>query len=241
VKIRKSAVGRGAQAVRFNTANSSHRSFTVDQMIAFEDQPASISRRLKNALVADLAMTQLDAEGDRWLAEPLQSPSEWTKHFARQLGFPDGVLSECVHEVLLFVLQELDQLIRLWPPTTEGGVTSGIVAEATKHLSASEVLELIQAGPSRWSDSSEEGGKVRSLRQRLLPIARHGMVAQLHHVLLQWNTWDIPRLEQRRRDARDRLASERAAELERVRRERYGDRPERRRDPRPWYTPPGRS
>lgn len=177
------------------------------------------SRRLKNALLADLAMKELDKAGDHWLTEPLNDPEQWTDHLARQLGFrrrPPWHLQE----TLMVVVVQLDEVLQDWPPRVDLARCAEIVGVATKDLNAVEMLESILLGPARWSQSILDAGKVSGLRAQLLPILQKGLASEMHRMLESWIDWDIPKLESRRRAAREEAERERARQLHEERRPR---------------------
>ncbi len=96
------------------------------------DRPR-ISRRLKDALIADLVLGDLDETGDHWMDEPLPDEWVWTRHLGRQLGIETAYNPGGIHETLLLILPEVDRLIRTWPPVHDIKTCQALAHEATKH------------------------------------------------------------------------------------------------------------
>jgi hypothetical protein len=189
------------------------------------NERSRISPRLKNALVADLAMENLDADGDRWLVEPLRDEREWTEHLGRQLGMRTTYGPGGIHETLLVLLHELDELIRTWPPRHDAGVCRELAHEATKHLSPTELLDTLLAGPPQWRRSKVEAGcRVDHLANHMQPLLEKALAADLNRVLAKWVEWDIRKLRERRQKAladAEAAARAKAAATAPVKRVRY--------------------
>jgi hypothetical protein len=201
------------------------------------------STRLRAALVADLVMNDVDERGDVWLSEPLREEHEWTEHFGRQLGITWMYGDGGVHDTLMLILPEVDRLIRTWPPTRDLKVCRELAHEATKHLSAVELVGTLLAGPSSWRQAKVESGcRVDRLRNHLQPMLEKLLAAELHRVLDQWERWDIRELKSRRREAletaRTRNEAEAAQPRTPYRRPTGRDRLDRLEPP---YQPPGRT
>jgi hypothetical protein len=101
---------------------------------------SKISRRLKDALIADLVMDLDRDDATYWLDEQLKEEHEWTYHLGRQLEIHDVGDVAGTHDTLMVLVRELDELIRDWPPRYDDGRTCRELAhEATKHLSPVEL------------------------------------------------------------------------------------------------------
>lgn len=170
-----------------------------------------ISRRLKDALVADLVMEDLGEQGDRWLVLPLRDEHEWTEHFARQLGMQATYESGGIHDTLLVIIGQVDEVIRTWPPRQDIRVCRELTHEATKHLTPIELLATLLAGPPNWRRMKiETGCTVERLASHLQPMLEKLLAAELKRVLGQWVQWDVPKLRERRKEALNAAQSARA-------------------------------
>ena len=162
-------------------------------------EPPRISPRLRNALVADLVVEDLSDEGDELLLRPLHDPMEWTEHFGRQLGMHTTYGTGGVHDTLLLILREVEDLIRAWPIRHDVGLCRALAHEATKHLGPLELYATLLAGPARWRNAKiEPGCKIDRLPGRLQPILEKALAAELNRVLAKWDQWDIRKLRERR-------------------------------------------
>lgn len=167
-----------------------------------------ISPRMRDALVADRAMEDLSAEGNGWMRDRPRQPEEWTENLARQLGidfYYDGV-----HETLLLVVEQLDALIREWPPSSDQDVCLDIARQATKNLTPIELYTTLLAGPGRWRKtklSSETS--YDQLPARMKSDLERALAGELSRMLAQWKSWEIPKLHRKRDQA---IAEARAKE-----------------------------
>ncbi len=205
-----------------------------------------ISGRLKNALVADLVMNDLGEEADHWLVGPLRDEHEWTEHFSRQLGMDINYGQAGLHETLLLIILEIDELIRSWPPRHDIRVCRALAHEATKHLTPIELHATLLAGPHRWRRLKVEAGcTIEGLATHMQPILEKELAAELNRVLSKWVEWDIPKLHERRKGAlKATEAVEAGAEPDAARpRAKYQRPTGRERTDRlaPLYQPPGRT
>lgn len=205
-----------------------------------------ISPRLKNALVADLVIGDLGPRGDRWLTEPLRDADQWTEHLGRQLGMTTTYGPGGIHDTLLVIVLQLDALVRTWPPQHDLAVCRQLAHEATKHLSPTEFVATLLAGPLSWRRSKlEKGCRIDGLSAQLQPLLEKEVATDLHRVLAQWVEWDIRKLRDRRQRALDAQAADRtpSASDAPTRRVRY--QPPTGRDLidliTPRYQPPGRT
>lgn len=167
---------------------------------ASADQP-QISRRLKNALIADLVMEDLTREGDHWLADTADDEHDWTNHLARQLGIRDIYGASGLHETLMLILWQLDEALNDWPPLHDAGTCRDLANIATKDLSPIETYASLLAGPVHWRSQKIESVRVDKLGNQLRLIIEKALAAELARVIAKWVDWDVRRLNQRRRDA----------------------------------------
>lgn len=170
-------------------------------MVLVPNEQKRISPRLKHALVADLVLEDLADDGARWLVEPLRDEWEWTEHFARQLGVRTTDGPSGVHESLLMIIREIDEMIHVWPPRHDIAVCRELAHEATKHLSPIELYATLLAGPPQWRRAKIEAGcKVEGLAGHMQPILEKALAAELNRVLGKWVEWDIRKLRERRKE-----------------------------------------
>ena len=81
-----------------------------------DDDDVQISRRLKDALIYDIVMEDLSHEADDLLARRLRK-WELTSHLARQLRLGhDWRGTAGLEATMAFMLREIDDLLRTWPP-----------------------------------------------------------------------------------------------------------------------------
>ncbi|HVM07024.1 MAG TPA: hypothetical protein VM345_01055 [Acidimicrobiales bacterium] len=168
-----------------------------------------ISPRLKNALVADLVMADPSRDSDRLLLDPMRDEDDWVEHFARQLHI-DAPWGSGIPDTLVFVLREVDELLRTWPPRHDAETCRAIAHEATKHLRPLEVFGTLLAGPPTWQRETITGGRIDKLAAQMQPVLQKGLAAELGRVLEEWERWDVRDLRARRNEAR--RAKERADE-----------------------------
>ena len=205
-----------------------------------------ISPRLRNALVADRVVEDLGPGGDRWLTDPMRDPEMWTEHLGRQLGLRSTYGPGGIHDTLLVVVSQLDALLRTWPPQHDLAVCKQIAHEATKHLSPTELVATLLAGPDQWRRMKiETGCRVDGLSAQLKPLLTKAMATDLNRVLSRWVEWDIRKLRDRRQKAlaaqtADRVPSAPEEPTRRVRNQRPTGR-ELTDLITPRYQPPGRT
>lgn len=209
------------------------------------DERRQISPRLKQALVADLVMEDLSRDADHWLVDLPRDESEWTEHLARQLGIARSSSGGGIHDTLLTIVWELDELLDApWPPVHDSTVCRQIAHEATKHLSALEIHTTLLAGPAQWKrERIEAGCKIERLAGHMQPLLEKGIAAELNRVIARWTEWDIRQLRDRRREALDAARNLSAAAETPVQRVPYRRPTGRERFDRlkPRYQPPGRT
>lgn len=156
-----------------------------------------ISPRMRDALIADLAV---EDHGDHWTRVRLPEPRDWTDHLARQLGLNSHY--EGIHETLLIVVEQLDVLIRDWPPPTDHNVCLSIARQATKNLDALELYSTLLAGPGRWRKTKlPPESTYTQLPKHMQVDVERVLAGELARLLEQWKVWDIPRLRQKRKAA----------------------------------------
>ena len=199
-------------------------------------------------LVADLVMEDLGPEGDHWLVDPLRDEWDWSDHLARQLGMKTTDGPGGIRDTLLVALLEIDELLKeAWPPRHDLRVCKDIAHEATKHLSLTELVATLMAGPLTWRRSKIEAGcRVDRLSAQLQPLLQKALATELNRVLAKWVEWDIRKLRDRRQKALDEAkaaARAQAIATAPTRRVRYQRPTGRDLDDllRPRYQPPGRT
>ncbi len=168
------------------------------------DERQPISRRLKDALVADLALVDLGADGDFWINNRLRDAEDWTFHLGRQLGLRPTEHGG-THETLLIVVWQLDEALRQWPPSHDISACKLIARDATKDLSSVEILATLAAGPATWRDLAISC-KVKNFAREMQPHLEKSLATELHRLLTRWVEWDIRRLREHRRVALDLAA-----------------------------------
>ena len=159
------------------------------------------SPRLKNALVADLVFENLDQSGDHYLTDPLNDEYDWTEHFGRQLGLVRTWGDGGIHDTLIFILQQVDDLLRTWPPPQSPEDCRPLIEAATRSLTPIEVWDTLLAGPAKWRKGKIPEGTVERLPERLRPVLDRELAASLSQVLTTWVEWDIRKLRERRQEA----------------------------------------
>jgi len=159
------------------------------------------SPRLKNALVADLVFGDLDESGDHWLTDPLGGEYEWTEHFGRQLGLRGSDGAEGIHDTLLFLLQQIDELLGAWPPPQTPEDYRPLVEGATRPLTPIEVYGMLLAGPPKWRQGKIPECSIVQLPERLRLILDREVASAVSHVVTSWVEWDIRKLRERRQEA----------------------------------------
>ena len=160
-----------------------------------------ITRRLRDALVADLVLGELDESGEYWLTAKLE-PRDWTHHLARQLGVdmegPGGI-----HDTLLLIVREVDRLIGTLRPTDQlEEICKELAHEATKNLQPLDVYATLLAGPARWRQKKIEAGcRIANLPGQLQPILERELATELRRVLGEWAKLDFRKLGEQREEA----------------------------------------
>jgi hypothetical protein len=180
--------------------------------VYLSDETLRISPRLRDALVADL-MEEADEEVADWLLSERRrnDEHECTEDLARQLGFRQ-TYGPVVHDVLMFMLPELDRLLRQWPLPQDNKECAFIVKHATSALRPGETLSLLIAGPPSWSRGPlPEGATYASLPRHCESVAVKGLTASLRGVLDRWDTWNVPALHVQWNEARFRKRAQSTA------------------------------
>jgi hypothetical protein len=130
--------------------------------------------------------------------------------------------SGALHETWLFVIRELDEILRNWPPPSELNDWRWLAHEATKNLDPLERYATILAGPTGWRHTRANFDcTVEGLDKRLQEILEQRLTADLHRVVGQWVTWDVRKLRERREEAlaaKSRADADADAEARRARR-----------------------
>ncbi len=88
-----------------------------------------ISRRLNDALVADLALGDLSADGDRWFDKTLADEDDWSSHLAsRQLEMTTHAPAADLHDTMLVLLVVSMRRFALGPrlPSTPTGIAPSL-------------------------------------------------------------------------------------------------------------------
>jgi len=158
------------------------------------------SPRLKNALVADLVFGDLDQSGDHWLTDALGGEHEWTEHFGRQLGLRHTYAGG-IHDTLLFLLQQIDDLLKVWPPPQKPEDYRPLVEAATRPLTPIEIYDTLLAGPPKWRQGKIPECSIARLPDKLHPILDRELASAVSHVVTTWVEWDIRKLRERRQEA----------------------------------------
>ena len=201
-----------------------------------------VSPRMRDALIADLAMEDLTVDGDHWTRARLREPRDWTEHLARQLSLKSHYYG--VHDTLLMIVEQLDALLREWPPPTDPNVCLNIARQAIKNLDPLELYSMLLAGPGRWQRRKipPETTYTQLPKRMQLDVERE-LAGELARLMDRWRAWDIPKLRQKRKEAI--AATETAERDETLPDESARWRPNRREIrelPRDGYfTPPGRT
>jgi hypothetical protein len=198
-----------------------------------------ISGRLRNALVADLVIADVDA--DHWLTVNLRDPRDLTHHLGRQLGL-ETYSAGGIHETLMVVLPELDRLLQVWPLRPDVKWCRQLAHDATKNIPSLDLYATFLAGPPSWRRERLQDCSVGKLHIHLQSKLEACLGSELNRMLTDWVKWDVRNLADRRRKALDEakaareaaLAEERRASRERTPR---ADRPR----PGSYFQPPGRS
>lgn len=207
-----------------------------------------LSPRLRHALIADIVMT--DAVDD-YDPDDLYAPStlwEATLELARQLRVRVVAREAAAGDVeatLRFLLPQLDDLVRNWPPQlNEGRTCQDLARETTKNMPAVELFATLMAGPPEWHREQVGPCKVDRLAANLRPLLTRRLAAELNRMLDEWVKWDVREAEQRLHEVRGRWREEQAKSPTADSRERQPFRRERGRALRErfdQYQPPGRT
>jgi hypothetical protein len=152
--------------------------------------------------------------------------------------------SESIHETLLMVLGQIDELFSHWPPAYDDALCAHLAEEATKHLAPIELYLTLLAGPGQWDKFKVESCTIKALPKQLQSLLSKALARQLRQVLDQWVAWDIRQLRQRRKEAMKAAEAATIAAMPapspRVRRPPLTDK-ERADRVRPPFQPPGRT
>jgi len=162
------------------------------------DEPLRISPRLRDALVADL-MEEADEEERDWLLSDKRrrDEHECTEDLARQLGF-QRTYDPVVHDLLLFVLPELERLLNQWPLPEDNKECAFIVKHATSGLGVGSTYVAVLSGPPAWSKGRlPDEATIGALPNHLESVLRKGLTSALRSVLDRWTQWNVPRLHHR--------------------------------------------
>lgn len=199
---------------------------------------------LKNALIADLVMDDLGPRGDEILARPMNEPTAWTDHLARQLRMDidyDGLAG--LHETLLFVLIELENMLKRWPPRADSGWCKTVAHAATGGLTPIELYSTVLLGPAEWR-RAKLGCTVERLPAHLRGVLEGALAAEIARVLSTWETWDVRKLRERRAKAIEAIERQEHEEREAQRLAERAPRPRTPRSDRPnpaaFFRPPPR-
>jgi hypothetical protein len=185
-----------------------------------EERPR-ISGRMKNALVADLVMKDLDQAKDRLLTEPLNEPSDWTFHLARQLKVSETSDLGDIRETLKMLVLAIDPLLRTWSLPLTVDDCRPLAQEVTKGLRAIEIYATLLAGPGDWRRGKiPEATTIAALPMHLRPLLEKGLASELSRVFTSWVTWDVRQLRERWIEAVKAAEAEKVADAIAERRER---------------------
>jgi hypothetical protein len=175
---------------------------------AFEPEPARISGRLRNALVADLTDEEADlVEVDRLLTESM-GERDWTEHLGRQLGFRTMHSVGDVHATLMVLIPELDRLLRNWPLPEDGKAVGVLALAATKSLPPLEAYATLLDGPGGWHASLHFDSSFEGLGACFREALERGLRASLNDMFGRWTRWNIPKMRERWLEAKKRQAEE---------------------------------
>lgn len=190
-------------------------------MVYAAPEPLRISGRLKDALIADLVRDPEDDADGVLRRGAGNDPFDWTDHLARQLGLSTRYRDERLaglHDTLLVVLPELDEMLKQWPPEADARALQPITESATRGLTEVEVYATILAGSKAWRNSTvgaevhldKLGGHLRTMLVRTL-------AASLSDLLRRWKEWDVRSIRDQRAEAQRREQDERAEAAAQVR------------------------
>lgn len=181
-------------------------------MVYAESEPLRISGRLKDALIADLVRDPGYEADDIVRRGAGNDPFDWTDHLARQLGLSTRHRDERfagLHDTLLVVLPELDELLRRWPPEVDARALQPVTESATRGLTEVEVYATMLAGSKAWKNTTI-GADVHldKLAGHLRTILVRTLAASLSDLLRRWNEWDVRSIREQRADAQRREQDE---------------------------------
>lgn len=216
-------------------------------MAIYEDEPIRLSNRLRDALISDRVMTDFSIDADELLTRRF-APWDWTKHLARQLRLDvdaDWRGTAGIVATLEFLLIELDDVIRTWPPGANLERCRAIAHAATSGLTTLEVVTTLLLGPPEWQRAKVAACSVGDLGVRLHPVLEDRLASELHRLLVTWTELDVRKLRERRAEA-IAAAEKRREQAEReardAEREKFKKRERPRREDRPgagaFYNPP---
>ncbi len=180
-----------------------------------QSEPLRISGRLKDALIAD-KVRDPDYDADKVLRNGAgNDPFDWTDHLARQLGlstrYYDDTRFAGLHDTLMVVLPELDDLVRRWPPLADARALLPVAESSTSGLTDVEVYATMLSGSKAWR-STTVGADVHldKLADQLRGIINRSLAASLADLLRRWTDWDIRTIREQRQEAQLREETERA-------------------------------
>lgn len=151
--------------------------------------------------MSDLVVDDLNEEADEYLRDPLNDPREWTEHLARQLNMRE-TSDRGVRDTLQFLVIELDELIRTWPPQHDQATCLRFSHEATKSMDPLELYSMLLVGPPTWRRHKVTvATSLENLHRELQRILERALSAELHRLLDDWVRWDIRDLKARRKKA----------------------------------------
>lgn len=125
------------------------------------------SRLTKNALVADTASDDLDELNEHPLLDPQEDPGDWVNNLARQLGMKSPAYETEPYETLLFLVREIDPLLRAWPLPKDPNDCEALVRSAIGTLRPVELVRMLWLGPSRWRNAKISEGRISALPDKL--------------------------------------------------------------------------
>lgn len=213
-------------------------------MALYDDDYLQISRRLKDALISDIVLDDLSPEADELLARRLRS-WELSGHLARHLGLGyDWRGTAGLEATMVFMLSELDDLLRTWPPIADIERCRSIAHAATAGLTTLEVVTTLLLGPKEWQRAKVGAGTVGALGAQLRPVLEERLAAEMLRMLERWTKDDVRNLRTVRAkavEAAEREDAERQR-LQRLAATPMRERPKREDRPRPgaYFDPPPR-
>ena len=159
---------------------------------------------MRNALVAERVFQNLD---DLALTIPLNDEHDWTELLGSQMGVTVSYRAD-LHSVLLFMLPEIERLLRPWPPPQSHEAWLPLANVAAQGLTPQQLYAALLAGPGRWLRGNLEAGTLETLPDKLQRLLVRSLAAELSAVVTRWVQWDIRNLKARR----DALIAEQEAQ-----------------------------